>query len=241
MNKKKLTGKITAVVGGASTIGMGIVRALLTENATVIVPSSNAGEINRLNSHAADIPTGGLITLPTDVMDYDKASDIAGTIRQRFGKLDLVVTVLNNGQSDTSLTEMEITDWQKMMDENISLYFIAGRICLHLMKEQDSGVFINVCDADLFLHKPNSPLARIATESQVKLSLIFSEEIAPFNISFYHLFVNSVDASAPEMVGHHIVKLYLGKVEDPEKLFQHFLGSPLPTKKATSSFYPPLL
>ena len=240
MNKKKLTGKITIVVGGASAIGMGIVRTLLIENATVIVPSSNADDISRLKNYTADILTGGLITLPTDVADYDKATNIAGAIQQRFGKIDLVVTALNNGQSDTPLTEMEITDWQKMMDENISLYFMSGRISLHLMKEQDSGVFINVCDADLFLHRPNSPLARITTESQIKLSLIFSEEIAPFNISFYHLFVNSVDASAPEMIGHHIVKLYLGKVEDPEKLFQHLLGSPLPAKNV-ASFYPPLL
>src|SRR6266567_757531 len=113
MNKKKLTGKITIVVGGASAIGMGIVRALLLENATVIVPSSNADEICRLKSNAADILTGGLITLPTDMADYSKATDIAGTIQQRFGKIDMVVTALNNGQSCTPLTEMEITDWQK--------------------------------------------------------------------------------------------------------------------------------
>ena len=240
MNKKKLTGKITTVVGGASTIGMGIVRTLLIENATVIVPSSHIDEIGRLKSQTADIHTGGLITLPTDVMDYDKATDIAGAIQKRFGKIDLVVTALNSGQSYAPLTEMEITDWQKMVDENISLYFMAGRISLHLMKEQDAGVFINVCDENLFLHKSNSPLARIATESQVKLSLIFSEEIAPFDIGFYHLFVNSTNTNAPEMIGDHIVKLYLGKVEEPEKLFQHLLSSPLP-KKNDSSFYPLLL
>jgi hypothetical protein len=108
------------------------------------------------------------------------------------------------------------------------------------MKEQGAGTFINVCDADIALHKPYSPLARIAVESQVELSLIFSEETAPFNISYYHLFVNNVDIGpnphglhgrpgwiTPEMIGDHIVKLYQGKVPCPGKLFQHFLGRPI--------------
>src|SRR5882762_1638995 len=165
MNKKKLTGKITIVIGGASAIGTGIVRALLRENATVIVASSDTGEISNLKSNTADIATGGLITLPTDVADYDKAFDIARAIQQRFGKIDLVVTAFDNSRCNVPLTEMEFTDWQKMMDGNISLYFMTGRISLHLMKEQDSGVFIHVCDADLITRKPYAPLTRMAIES----------------------------------------------------------------------------
>ena len=228
MNKKQLSGKITVVVGGGSAMGLGIVRTLLMENATVIVPSSNAHEIDRLIANTRDLASGGLITLPTDMIDYAKAADISENIRQRFRKIDMVVAVFDNDCSSVPLIETDIRDWQKIMDDCISAHFIAGRLALHLMKEQGSGTFITVCDADTILDRPNSPLARIATKSQVELSLIFSEEIADCNINYYHL-TPGPGLITPEMIGDHIIKLYQGKVPDPQKLFQHFLGRPLPS------------
>lgn len=240
MKSQLLSGKITVVVGGTSAIGMGIVRSLLEENATVIVPSNSADEIAVLKDYLSVLHTGKLVSILTDIFDYDKVTDIAEDVFEEFGRIDLVVTAFENNFCDLPLTEIEITDWQKILDEKITAHFVVGRVSLHLMKEQGGGVFVNVCDLDVTRFKPDSSLSKIAEEGQEKLSVIFSREVKPYNIRYYHLMVNNVATRkkssvllgkqgwiSPEMIGNHIVKLYLKQVENPDDLFQQFLGRQL--------------
>lgn len=55
--------KIAVVAGGAGGVGEGIVRALLKNGATVVVPSRTKYKLDRLKEYTADIPNGTLITV----------------------------------------------------------------------------------------------------------------------------------------------------------------------------------
>jgi len=107
-------------VGGGSAMGLGIVRAcwqkMLSHRFLLPIRLRSAG----LTSNTRDLDQGGLITLPTDMIDYAAAADISENIRQRFGKIDLVVTAFDNDCSSLPLIETEIRDWQKIMDDSIS-------------------------------------------------------------------------------------------------------------------------
>jgi NAD(P)-dependent dehydrogenase (short-subunit alcohol dehydrogenase family) len=233
---KQLSGKVTVVAGSDTSIGIGIVKSFLLHNAIVIAPLSQSEAIDELRRHLSGIPSGKLVTLLLDTIDYAKASDIAEYIKQAYGYIDLVVTAFNNNTCNRPLMETDICEWQKAIDENVTAHFITGRVALQLMKEQRDGMFVTICNAAILSGKSYASLNRIITENQTELSVLFAEEVKPYNIRYYQLFVRDMIAGppaneqnpTPEMTGEHIVKLYHRQVAHTGNVFQHFPALSLP-------------
>src|SRR5882757_6036935 len=187
-----LTGKITIVAEGTGAVGVGIVRALLEQGATVIVPAKRLHELNWLKDYVADLTTGKLITLLSDLPDFDKAIDVVEGLMEEFGRIDLVVLAFDCRWSGPSLIDVEIGDWQRVMDQYITAYFVAGRVVLHAMKEHDHGMFISIADTERMQPKAYSSLAGIATGMQIELSKHFAENLKGSQVKLHHLFINNV-------------------------------------------------
>lgn len=234
---KLLTGKVTFVADGTGAIGAGIVRALLQDDAVVIVPAKSAHKIIWLKEYVADIKTGKLATILTDYPDYDKAFDIAEHITGEFGEIDLAVSVFDTPPASPSLTELEISDWQKMTEENITSTFICARVFLSIMKEKKKGTYITISNADDLEKKPWLTLANIAATTQVEMSRIFFDEVKQFGVRYYHLFINNLATRYkksnclnkegwinPEMVGRYIVQLCDSQSSNADNLFQWLSG-----------------
>jgi NADP-dependent 3-hydroxy acid dehydrogenase YdfG len=235
---KLLTGKVTLVAGGTGAIGEGIVRALLLEDATVIVPAKSARDIISLKEFVSDMTSGRLVTMLTDYPDYEKVYEIAEGIVDEFGQIDLVIARFDPPAPSPCLTELEIADWQKMTDENITACFVCGRVALHVMKACKQGMYISISDTGDFEKKSWSVLTNLAASLQVEMARVFAEEVKKYNIRYHHLLVNQVATRCrsrfinkkgwitPEAVGNFIVQLYCGKAGDTNTLFQW-----LPAKK----------
>lgn len=230
----QLNGAITIVAGGNTPIGTGIVKSFLVHNALVIVPVPDAEAARLLRQETADIGSGQLITILTDVMDYERVNDIKKCIQELYGRVHLVVAAFNNQRHSRPLLDIDPVEWQKAIDENITAHFITGRVALQLMKEQQSGMFVSICDADVFAQPPYASLTRLLTENQTELSVIFSEEVRSYNVRYYHLFVKDIitepsaavcsntQATTPQTAGEHIIKLYHRQTENSYRLFQYF-------------------
>lgn len=229
---RQLCGAITVVGGSNTYIGAGIVKAFLLQDALVIAPLSDATEIQALQKSMSGITTGQLVTLPIDTLNYHHAEEVKNAIQQIYGHVDLVVAAYNNCWQERSLLELDINEWQKAVDENITKHFITCRIALQMMKEQREGMFVNICNAEVLSSRPYTSLTRILTENQTELSVLFSEEVKRFNVRYYHLFVNDVVSVkpvtdnnyllTPEMAGEHIIKLFHKQTGNSDQLFQHF-------------------
>ena len=237
--KKLLTGKIALVAGGTGDTGVGIVRAFLQEDATVIVPGKSARSIASLKEYVAGTQQGRLVTLLADYPDYDKAFDVAENIVEEFGQIDLGVAALESPAASPCLTELEITDWQKMADENITAGFVIGRVVLEMMKKNRGGMYISMCNTEDLEKKSWSALANIAATLQVEMARIFAEGIKQYGIRYHHLFISNMATRArnsrcinkegwttPEAVGQFISQLYCGRAGDVSHLFQWPTGIP---------------
>ena len=236
----KLSGKITLVTDGTGCVGAGIVRSLLHENATVIVPAKSAHGIRQLKEYVADVAKGKLITLLTDYPDYDKAFDIAENVIEEYGQIDLAVAAFDAPAASPCITELAITDWQKMTDENITACFVSARIVLSFMKEFKHGMYISISNTDDFENKSSLALANISALIQTEMAKLFFEEVKKHGLKYHHLFINNAVTRdkhtrlvhkdgwiTPEAVGNYIVQLYLGETGTAENLFQWLLGKPI--------------
>lgn len=230
---KKMTDKIILIAGGTTPVGKGLVHFFLQAGATVIVPAKSLDEITKLKASVADINSDKLITQLTELPDYDTGFDIAETIVEKFGRIDIGIAFFNGSPCNRQLTEVGINDWQNMVDNEITPFFVSARLILNTMKANKDGLYISLCDASSADQHKFPPLSKIAANVKMDMSKMFAEETKKYNVRYYHLGIKhtgkpkeiteghqDMPVITSEMIGSQIIKLYLGETDKPDEILQ---------------------
>ncbi|MEV5772328.1 SDR family oxidoreductase [Streptomyces antimycoticus] len=136
-----IEGKVIAITGASSGIGEATALLLAERGAKVVLAARRSARIEAL---AARITEAGGEAAPviTDVKRREDLSRLVATARERYGKLDVLVS--NAGISPISaLDDLRVEDWEEMVDVNIKgvLYGIAE--ALPVFREQGFGHFVH--------------------------------------------------------------------------------------------------
>ena len=138
----RVQGKIALVTGAASGIGRACATVLAREGATVIATDvqDDAGR-----EVAAKIKQEGsdAIYLHHDVASEDAWISVVAVIKDRFGKLDVLVN--NAGIAIPGLvTEMSLADWRRQESINLDGVFLGVKHGLPLMRASGGGSIVNI-------------------------------------------------------------------------------------------------
>lgn len=114
---RPLTGRVAVVTGASSGIGEATARELAAQGARVAL-LARRGE--RLAAHVARIEEAGgsALALPTDVTDPASLAAAAAAVRDRLGRVDLVVN--NAGLALPDQLDGSTGNWQRMIDVNVT-------------------------------------------------------------------------------------------------------------------------
>lgn len=126
MNNHKLNGKVAVVTGASSGIGSAIAVELAKEGAKVVINyrSDEEGAENTLKQVKEAGSEGAIVQ--ADVSKEDEVARIFDTAHDAFGAIDILVN--NAGiQQDDELVEMSLEEWQKVIDVNLTGYFLCSR------------------------------------------------------------------------------------------------------------------
>ncbi len=128
----KLTGKKALVTGGSRGIGRGIVLALATQGADVVVNyHSHKEEAEKV---AAEVKKMGreAMVIQADVSQSSQVKDMFEEVKKHWGKLDILV---NNAGILKFAPFEEITeeDWDKILDVNLKGQFLCAHEAIKLM------------------------------------------------------------------------------------------------------------
>ncbi|MER7822341.1 SDR family oxidoreductase [Streptomyces sp. NPDC096097] len=136
-----IEGKVVAVTGAGSGIGEATALLLAERGAKVVL---GARRTERLEALAARIERAGgdAAWIRTDVTRRADLSGLVGLARERYGRLDVLVSNAGVGLI-SPLDELRVEDWEEMIDVNLKgvLYGIAA--ALPVFREQGSGHFVN--------------------------------------------------------------------------------------------------
>ena len=116
---ERLQGKVALVTGGASGIGLGIVRRFVAEGAHVVIGDIDTDGMARV---AAELPDG-VTTAPADATSEADIEALAATAVDRYGQLDIAVANAGGG-AFSPIVEHELSEWQRVIDLCLTSAFL---------------------------------------------------------------------------------------------------------------------
>jgi 3-oxoacyl-[acyl-carrier protein] reductase len=139
----KLTGKIAIVTGGARGIGGGIATAFAAEGADVVIADVLGEDVAAPVLAAIERAGRRHLLVRTDVSDEQQVRAMTDAALDRFGRVDILV---NDAGIVTQkpFTELEVSDWDRVISVNLRGVFLCTRLVLPGMLERGSGKVINI-------------------------------------------------------------------------------------------------
>jgi len=222
---KDLEGKVVVITGSSTGLGKAMAIRFATEKAKVVVnyrskeeeANSVLEEIKKVGGEA--IAVKGDVTVESDVINL-----VQSAIKE-FGKLDVMIN--NAGmENPVSSHEMSLSDWNKVIDTNLTGAFLGSREAIKYFVENDiKGTVINMSSVHekipwpLFVHYAASKGGmKLMTET---LAL----EYAPKGIRVNNIgpgaintLINAEKFADPEQRADVESKIPMGYIGEPEEI-----------------------
>jgi NAD(P)-dependent dehydrogenase (short-subunit alcohol dehydrogenase family) len=155
------TSGVAVVTGAGSGVGRGIARALLGAGYRVALAGRRP---EALLETAAGAEASALV-VPTDVGVPDSVAALFDAVRQKWGRVDLLVNNAGVFGPSAAVDELSYPDWQAAVDTNLTGAFLCAHHAVRMMKAQSprGGRIINNGSISAHTPRPNS-VAYTATQ-----------------------------------------------------------------------------
>jgi sorbitol-6-phosphate 2-dehydrogenase len=143
MNNQPLLDQVAIVTGAAQGLGAAIVARLAQEGADVVVADLNlagAQDVAKVVSQATGRRT---LALVVDVTDEAQVAAMVDQSVAAFGRLDVMVANAGIVLSG-AIEEFDLARWRKVIDVNLTGYFLCAKHAVRVMKPQRRGVIIQI-------------------------------------------------------------------------------------------------
>ncbi len=144
-----LESRVAIVTGGAQGIGRAIADGLAAAGARIVI-----ADLANAEAAAKTYPDG--IGLTVDVSDPSQVDDMAATVKEQCGSIDILI---NNAGIYASLEmrafdQIPVEEWRKVMDINVLSMFLTSRAVVPIMKQQGGGKIVNISSGTPFRGVP---------------------------------------------------------------------------------------
>jgi 3alpha(or 20beta)-hydroxysteroid dehydrogenase len=173
----RVDGKIALVTGGARGMGAAHVRALRAEGARVVI----ADILDEQGAKLADQLGDAVRFVHLDVTEPDQWKAAVQTTLDEFGELNVLVN--NAGVAKFGpLKDFALTDWQKVIDVNLTGTFLGMQAAVEPMITAGGGSIINISSIEGRRGSPglySYVTSKFAVRGLAKTAAL---ELAPHNI-----------------------------------------------------------
>jgi NAD(P)-dependent dehydrogenase (short-subunit alcohol dehydrogenase family) len=190
----QLEGRIALVTGAARGLGYEIARALISAGATVVQIGTNRETITAAAGKLGGIGVQGSVENESDV------ARMFGLVKEKFGKLDIVVNNAGIGGPAAPLSEVTREQWDEVMDINLTGAFLCAKEAVKMMQPVKSGRIINISSvAGRIGYGLRSPYCA-SKWGMIGLTRALAVEMGPYNIPVNAILPGAVEGDRIDRV-----------------------------------------
>lgn len=214
--------KVALVTGGSRGIGAAISLALGKEGYFVVV------NYNHNETHASNIVNqitengGSAMTIQGNIAESTDCIQMISTIKEKIGNIDILVN--NAGITrDRSFRKMSLTEWQEVINTNLSSAFNMCSLVIPDMVEQKYGRIINISSVIGQSGGFGQTNYAAAKAGLIGFSKSLALETAKYGITVNNIcpgFIGTemVGAMPEEVLKGIVAKIPVGKLGDPNDI-----------------------
>ena len=153
----KLDGRVALVTGGQRGLGAATLKEMAAEGASCVVNYPDAMEEEAARETAKSLEGEGIktLTIAADVTKPDQVAAMIQKIKERFGRLDVVVN--NAGVNPLKVwDELDLDSWKRTIEVNLTGVFVVCKAVLDVMREQKKGSIVNIASVAAFIGRGNA-------------------------------------------------------------------------------------
>jgi NAD(P)-dependent dehydrogenase (short-subunit alcohol dehydrogenase family) len=209
---ERLAKRVAIVTGAASGIGRAIALIFASEGAQLELIDFNGPELEK----TVRLLRGGEAHARAWEVDLANGPAAERTISQITAKTGRVDVLVNNAACYClqSLNDVTLTEWGRILDTNLTAYFLCARIAARAMRER-GGSIVNISSVHRIITEPNSAAYAASKGGVSQLTRSLAVELGPDDVVVNSItpgfirtamsIVNGVDETTTEHFANYYV------------------------------------
>lgn len=179
MNQYDLKGRVAVVTGGAQGIGLAVARRMVASGASVALWDRDAALAQK---SAAELGSGTR-AYAVDITDGPALIAAAAATRAAQGPIAILVTSAGIAGNNAKVVDYDPTEWQRILDINLTGTFNTCKAVLPQMVEQNYGRIVTVASIAGKEGNPNAGAYSASKGGVIALTKSLGKENAAQNIA----------------------------------------------------------
>ncbi len=138
-----LEGKVALITGGTGALGGAVTRAFAERGARIAVTYRTEAEAQNCRS-LLGTRADAVMFIQTDVVVEAEVQRLAGTLVDRFGRIDILLNLVGGYVGDLPVAELPEATWNRMLEVNLKSAFLCAKHIVPSMQRAGGGCIVNV-------------------------------------------------------------------------------------------------
>lgn len=220
----RLKNKVAIVTGGAKGLGRAFALRMAEEGAAVMVVTRKDMENLKQTVDTIRSMGGQAQFFQADVAKMEDTLAMAKATKEAFGRIDILINnaAIYDGIKRTPFHEIDLSEWDLVMNVNVKGAFLSTRAVFPYMKEQGYGKIVNLA-SEVFFTGSHGFAHYVASKGGIiGLTRALAIELGPYNICINCVAPGFTDTEASrgltDVNKYDISKTPLRRLEKPEDL-----------------------
>jgi len=178
---KPLHNRVAIVTGAASGLGEAIAHRLGHEGVHVVVADVDQNRAEKVAASLEARHSQKALALRVDVTDEASVETMLSRTVCEFGKLDIMVAnagILLSGE----IADFAASDWRKVIEVNLTGYFLCAKHAARRMMQQRSGVILQISSKSGKRGSFKNSAYAASKFAGIGLTQSLALELAPYNV-----------------------------------------------------------